>query len=87
LQLRGYKIVPINPNADEVMGEKAYPDLASVPEPVDIVDVFRRAEYAPAAVEAAAAANVPVVWFQRGIENDEAAARGRELGVEVVMDR
>lgn len=86
LQRRGYRVVPVNPNVDEVLGEKAYPNLASIPEPVDIVDVFRRAEYAPAIVEEAAQAGAPIVWFQLGIANGEAAARGRELGIEVVMD-
>ena len=108
LQRRGYRVVPVNPNVDEVLGEKAYPDLASIPESIDIVDVFRRAEYAPAIVEEVAEAGAPVaeagapvaeagtpvaeagtpvVWFQLGIANGEAAARGRELGLEVVMDR
>jgi predicted CoA-binding protein len=86
LQRQGYRVVPVNPNVDDVLGEKAYPDLASIPEPVDVVDVFRRAEYAPAIVEEAARAGAPVVWFQFGIVNGEAAARGRELGLEVVMD-
>jgi len=71
----------------EVLGEKAYPDLASVPEPVEIVDIFRRPEYIPAIVDQAIAIGAKVIWMQQGTVNQEAAATARAAGLEVVMDR
>lgn len=87
LQAQGYKIIPVNPRAEEVLGEKSYPDLASVPDTVDVVDIFRRAEHVPAIVEAAIAKGARAVWMQEGIVHQEAAARAREAGLAVVMDR
>jgi predicted CoA-binding protein len=86
MQEAGYRIIPVHPNETEVLGEKAYPDLASVPGPVEIVDVFRRAEFVPAIVDAAIAAGAKAIWLQEGIRHEEAAARARAAGLDVVQD-
>ncbi len=83
----GYRIIPVNPAETEVLGEKAYPDLDSVPDPVDIVDVFRRSEYVPEIVEAAIRIGARAVWMQEGVVHEEAAERARAAGLTVVMDR
>lgn len=83
----GYRIIPVNPNEQEVLGEKAYPDLDSVPGPVDIVDIFRRSEYVPEIVEAAIRKGARVVWMQEGVFHEEAARRAEAAGLIVVMDR
>src|SRR5208282_3624139 len=82
----GYKIIPVNPNETEVLGEKSYARLEDVPEKVEIVDVFRRAEDVPPVVESAIAVGAKVVWMQLGIENAEAAGRARAAGLIVVED-
>ena len=87
LQSQGYRIIPVNPNAEEVLGERSYPDLASVPEPIDIVDVFRRSEAVPGIVEEAIKVGARTVWMQQGVIHEQAAARAREAGLQVVMDR
>lgn len=87
LQSAGYRIIPVNPQETEVLGEKCYPDLDSIPEKVDIVDIFRRPEAVPEIVEAAIRIGAKVVWMQEGIAHEEAAARARAAGLEVVMDR
>ena len=87
LQAQGYRIIPVNPMVEEVLGEKSYPDLASVPEAVDVVEIFRRPEHVPAIVDAAIAKGARAVWMQEGIVHQEAAARAREAGLMVVMDR
>jgi predicted CoA-binding protein len=76
----------VNPIAEEVLGEKSYPDLASVPDDVDVVDVFRAPEHVPAIVEAAIAKGAKAVWMQEGVVHEEAAARAQEAGLLVVMD-
>ena len=86
LKDQGYRIIPVNPTAPEILGEKAYPDLESVPEKIDVVQVFRRPEDVPPVVEAAIKAGAKVVWMQEGIVNEEAAQRAREAGLQVVMD-
>lgn len=86
LQTAGYRIIPVNPSLDEALGEKAYPDLASIGQPVDIVEVFRRAEELPAIVQDAIAIGAKGVWMQLGIVNEEAAQMAREAGLDVVMD-
>jgi hypothetical protein len=86
LQRSGYRIVPVNPQETEVLGEKAYPDLDSVPEPVDIVDIFRRPEHVPAIVEAAIRKGAKLVWMQEGVVNEAAAEAARAAGLAVVMD-
>jgi predicted CoA-binding protein len=86
MQAAGYRIIPVNPGETEVLGEKAYPDLASVPEPVEIVDIFRRPEHIPAIVDQAIAIGAKVIWMQQGIVNEAAAATARAAGLEVVMN-
>ena len=85
LQL-GYRVIPVNPNETEVLGQKAYPSLLSVPVPIDIVDVFRRAEYTPAIAEEAAKVGAKTLWLQQGIRNEDAATRAEAAGLTVVMD-
>ena len=87
LQHVGYRIVPVNPKETEVLGERAYPTLAEVPEEiaVDVVDVFRRAEYTPEIAEAAVARGAKVLWLQEGIANDDARQIGEAGGLSVVM--
>lgn len=87
LEEHGYKIIPVNPNLTEWEGKKCYPDLLSIPEKVDVVDIFRRPEAIPPIVDEAIAIKAKVVWMQEGIVNEEAAAKAREAGLEVVMDR
>jgi len=86
MQSVGYKIIPVNPNETEVLGEKSYARLEDVPEKIEIVDVFRRAEDVPPVVESAIRVGARVVWMQLGIENAEAAERARAAGLIVVED-
>ncbi len=86
LQQQGYRIIPVNPRVNEVLGEKAYPSLRDVPDPVDVVDIFRRSEDVPPIVEDAIAIGAKVVWMQSGIVNEEAAARAEAAGLAVIMD-
>jgi len=86
LKEQGYKIIPVNPKATEILGEKAYPDLESIPEKVDVVQVFRKSEDVPPVVDSAIAIGAKVVWMQEGIVNEEAAKKAREAGLQVVMD-
>jgi hypothetical protein len=87
MQEHGYRIVPVNPAYASVLGETCYPDLASIPVPVDIVDCFRRAPEIPAIAEATIAIHAKVLWMQLGIENAEAAKRASDAGLDVVMNR
>lgn len=87
LKQQGYRIIPVNPREKEVLGERCYPSLTSIPEPVQIVDIFRRSEDVPPLVEEAIKIGANVVWMQEGIVNEQAAARAREAGLQVVMDR
>ena len=87
LQKQGYKIIPVNPTTKEILGEPSYPDLSSIPEPVDVVDIFRRPEEMPAIVEEAIKKGVKAVWMQEGVINEEAATRAKDAGLLVVMDR
>jgi predicted CoA-binding protein len=87
MQRSGYRIVPVNPQESEVLGEKCYPDLDSVPEAIDIVDIFRRSEFVPEIVEAAIRKGVKAIWMQEGVRHEEAARRAAEAGLDVVMDR
>lgn len=86
LKEQGYRVIPVNPTAEEILGEKAYPDLRSVPEKIDVVQVFRRPEDVPPVVDDAIRAGAKVVWMQEGIINEEAAQKAREAGLQVVMD-
>ena len=87
LQRSGYRVIPVNPGVSEVLGEKSYPTLDAVPEPVDIVDIFRRSEYVPEIVEAAIRKGAKAVWMQEGVVHEEAAEKARAAGLTVVMDR
>jgi predicted CoA-binding protein len=87
LKRAGYRIIPVNPEETEVLGEKSYPDLDSIPEPVDVVDIFRRSEFVPEIVEAAIRNGAKVVWMQEGVIHEEAARRAEEAGLTVIMDR
>jgi predicted CoA-binding protein len=86
LKEQGYRIIPVNPTADEILGEKAYPDLGSIPEKIDVVQVFRKPEDVPPVVDSAINVGAKVVWMQEGIVNEEAARKAREAGLQVVMD-
>ena len=89
LQQRGYRTIPVNPNAagGTINGERCYASLAEVPEPVDMVDVFRRPEFASGVVDEAITVGAKVVWMQLGVRDDAAAARAEDAGLEVVMNR
>ena len=87
LQRAGYRIIPVNPNIAEVLGEKSYPSLDAVPEPVDIVDIFRRAEHVPEIVASAIRKGAKAIWMQEGVMHEEAARRAESAGLTVVMDR
>ena len=87
LKEHGYRIIPVNPREKEVLGEKCYPDLCSVPEQIEVVDVFRRPRFLPRVVAEAMYAGAKAVWMQEGIVHEGAARRAREAGMEVVMDR
>ena len=87
LKGQGYKIIPVNPTIQEVGGDKCYPDLASVPDRIDIVDVFRRSDEVLPVVDAAIKIGAKVIWMQEGIVNEEAADKARDAGLMVVMDK
>lgn len=87
LQSLGYRIIPVRPMVTEVLGEKAFPDLESLPELPDIVDVFRAAEHAPAIVESCIKLGIRRLWLQDGVVHEEAAQRARDAGITVIMDR
>ena len=92
LRSHGFKVIPVNPQLDAdalraALGEKCYPDLASIPEPVEIVDVFRRSEFVPQIAEEAIAKGARVLWCQLGVINLEAARRAQQAGMTVLMDR
>ena len=86
LKEQGYRVIPVNPTANEILGEKAYPDLSAIPEKVDVVQVFRRPEDVPPVVDEAIKIGAKVVWMQEGIVHEEAARKAREAGLQVVMD-
>jgi uncharacterized protein len=86
LQRVGYRCIPVNPNADEVLGERCHPALADLPEPIDLVDVFRRAEYCADIAREAAAIGAPALWLQLGLRSDEARDVAEEAGMEYVED-
>jgi hypothetical protein len=89
LQEAGYNVIPVNPTVDEVLGEKSYPDLLSIPKDIDIdvVDIFRRSEAVPPIVDEALARGTKVIWMQEGVVNQEAAKKAENAGVEVIMDK
>ena len=83
----GYNMIPVNPTAPEVMGRRSYPDVPSIPEKIDVVQIFRKPEDVPPVVEQAIQAGARVVWMQEGIVNQQAAERAEQAGLQVVMDR
>ncbi|HKB58819.1 MAG TPA: CoA-binding protein [Gallionellaceae bacterium] len=87
MQAHGYRIVPVRPLVEEVLGEPAYGRLEDIPFPVDIVDVFRAPEYVPAIVESCIKLGMPRLWLQDGVMHEDAAQRARAAGIWVVMDR
>jgi predicted CoA-binding protein len=87
LKSRGYRIIPVNPREERILGEKSYPSLTAIPNPVDVVDIFRRPDEVTGIVEEAIKIGAKAVWMQEGVVNGAAAARAREAGVEVVMDK
>ena len=86
LQEKGFSIIPINPKYEQVLGEKAYPDLSSLENPPDVVLVFRRSDYVPEIVEQAIEANAKIIWLQEGITNPAAAEAAKDAGLDMVMD-
>ena len=86
LQQKGYRIIPVNPNLEEVLGEKSYPSLRDIPEPVEVVEVFRRPEFTPDVVREAIEVGAKAVWLQLGIINDEARRLAEEAGLLFVQD-
>ena len=87
MQDHGYRIVPVNPTYEEVLGERCYPTLAAIPGPVDMVDCFRKSGEIPALAREAVAKGAKVLWMQLGIRNDEAARIATDAGLDVVIDR
>ena len=87
MQSQGYRIIPVNPNIQEWLGEKAYPSLLDVPEKIDIVDVFRRSDAVPEVVDQAIQIKAPAIWLQEGVVHEEAAEKARQTGIFVVMDK
>ena len=87
MQTQRYRIIPVNPNETSVLGERAYPSLEEVPDPVEIVVVFRRPEFVPDIVEAAIRRGAKVIWMQEGVIHEAAARRARQAGLEVIQDR
>jgi uncharacterized protein len=86
MQSQGYRIIPVNPRVDYVLGEKSYASLLEVPEPIDIVNIFRRSEFVPEIVDHAIERKAPVVWMQEGVVHERAAAKARAAGILVMMD-
>ena len=87
LQTQGYRIIPVNPQIQGSLGEKAYPSLLDVPEKIDIVDIFRRPEFVEEVVDQAIQLKIPTVWMQEEIVHEKAAQKARQAGIFVVMDR
>ncbi len=87
LQQQGYKIIPVNPNAVEILGEKSYSDLIAIKEPVDIVDIFRKPEAVGEIVDQAIQMKAKAVWMQEGVVNEDAARKASQAGLKVVMNK
>jgi uncharacterized protein len=87
MQKQGYRVIPVNPNETEVLGEKAYPDLSSIVEPIDLVDIFRNSAFAGEAVDEAIRIGAKAIWLQEGVIDTAAAGRAEDAGLLVVMDR
>ena len=87
MQRKGYRIIPVNPNEQTVLGEKAYSSLAEIPDKIDLVDVFRRPEFVPEIVDEVIRLRIPAVWLQEGVVHQSAARKARGSGIFVVMDK
>lgn len=87
MQSHGYRIIPVNPKITECLGERAYPSLLQVPEKIDIVDIFRRSEFVEEVVDQVIELKVAAIWMQEDVINEKAAAKARNAGIFVVMDR
>lgn len=87
MQNKGYRIIPVNPNAEQILGEKCYAALADIPEKIDIVNVFRRSEFIVPIAEEAIQVKAKVLWLQLGVYNEEAASLASNQGITVIMDR
>jgi predicted CoA-binding protein len=87
MQTQGYRIIPVNPNIDEALGEKSYASLLDIPENVDIVNIFRRPEFVDELVDQAIQRHIPAIWMQEDVINERAAEKARKAGIFVVMDR
>ena len=83
----GFEVIPVNPKYDEILGQKCYPDLKSIPTPIDVVDLFQKAERVPYFVDDAIEIGARVLWMQLGVVNEEAAQKAESAGLEVVMNR
>ena len=86
MQNHGYRIIPVNPTIEETLGERSYPDLKSIPEPIDMVNLFRRSELVPPVVDEAIVVGVKYIWMQDGVINPESAAKAEAAGILVIMD-
>lgn len=87
MQKKGYAIIPVNPNAETILGQKSYASLKDIPVPVDIVNVFRRSEHTPPVAEEAVAIGAKTLWLQLGVQHEDAASIARKGGLNVIMDR
>jgi uncharacterized protein len=87
MQHKGYRIIPVNPNEQMVLGEKSYGSLAEVPERIDLVDVFRRPEFVPEIIDELIRLKIPAIWLQEGVVHQVAAKKARDAGIFVVMDK
>jgi uncharacterized protein len=87
MQAHGYRVIPVNPNESEVLGEKSYSSLEEVPEHIDVVDIFRRSEFVGPLVDSAIRIGANLVWMQEGVVHQDGAQKAREAGLAVVMDR
>jgi len=87
MQQQGYRIIPVNPHIQSVLGERAYPSLKDVPEKIDVVNIFRRPEFVPEIVDQAIALKLPAIWMQEEVIHEAAAEKARRAGIFVVMDR
>ena len=86
MQSQGYRIIPVNPMIEEALGEKSYPDLKSIPESIDMVDIFRRSELVGPVVDEAIEVGAKYIWMQDGVINEEAAAKAEAAGIPVIMN-
>jgi predicted CoA-binding protein len=87
MQAQGYKVIPVNPQCEFVLGEKSYKSLLDIPEKIDIVNIFRRPEFVPPIVDEAIQLKVPGIWMQEDVIHEEAAQKARQAGIFVVMDK